>query len=909
MNANSAPGPDGFGGGFYQLCWDIIKEDLQKVVRSFFAGKSLIRPITSTAIVLIPKVPNPATFNQFRPISLSNFCSEIITKILVQRLAGILARIISPVQVGFVKGRSIIDNVLLAQEICHGMKASNEDMILKLDMTKAYDRMDWGCITNVLKRLALCQKWIELVSGTINNIWYSVVVNGESKGFFHSSRGLRQGDPLSPSLFILAAELFSRLLSQKRSLFSQPMGSPGINHLAFADDMVIFTSGKNGGIQEIMEVLETYEKQSGQLINKQKSAFYVHPRAPDENIERIRDISGCQHKNFPFTYLGCPIYEGRKRVEMFNGLMERIAERCKGWHARVLSQGGKAVLIKTILQAMPTHICYAINPPKAIIKHIEKLFSDFFWGKREDKNKYHWGSWKTLARPTKEGGVGFLKMQELVDAASAKLWWNFRRGGTIWCDFMMAKYCRDSHPVVIGWQYKDSHIWRRMAHVRDRVEPQVAWQVERGELNVWWDDWSGKGALASVMNLRGKRKAKEKIKDAVVDNRVNLQRLSGQALGQVQDWNVAMQLTEREDKAIWKPTGKEFTFRTAKELMRESGTHHVGLWCKKIWAKGVPWKMSFLTWRVFMRKLPTDDVLRRMGYQFSSRCSCYLHPGCDELQHIFGTGGTARHVWDYFAKSMGMRVSVRSERHICYEWWKFKWKNRMMEFMAQRLPMLILWELWVNYNHCKYGGGRPSVARIIYKVTKDMAECIQRKWPYWDPLPPNWMIILRKAESFGCVRIVQRSCWVRPGPGAIKINWAVDDEERSCSFFVRNSSGRFCLAGVYTLREGQDLKSLIQEMMRYCWSWCNLKRMEKVSFETNNWRETDLDCLSLQGHQVRMETCLDKVNCVAICLANRCFGLDIIFSKVEGLPRGLEMILALEGVPHFVFFPGVDRIR
>ncbi|XP_031102066.1 secreted RxLR effector protein 78-like [Ipomoea triloba] len=163
---------------------------------------------------------------------------------MVVRLAEVLARVVSPFQSGFVKGRNIVDNILLAQELCHRMSAPNEDVILKLDMTKAYDMMAWECIFKVLRKVGFCEGWIGLVRMSIDNIWYSVIINGTQQGFFRATRGLRQGDPLSPSLFIIAAELLSCLIRDNEVTFTQPMGGPGVHHLAFVDDMLVFTSGK-----------------------------------------------------------------------------------------------------------------------------------------------------------------------------------------------------------------------------------------------------------------------------------------------------------------------------------------------------------------------------------------------------------------------------------------------------------------------------------------------------------------------------------------------------------------------------------------------------------------------------------------------------------------------------------------
>ncbi|WMV41202.1 hypothetical protein MTR67_034587 [Solanum verrucosum] len=271
MNPNSVAGPDGIGGGkFYQTCWSIIKEDSLAAVQSFFCGNTMPKFMTHACLVLLPKNEQPIRFRDLRPISLSNFTNKIISKLLSMRLPTILPLLLSDNQSGFVRGRSITESIMLAQEITHGIKKPQigNNVVIKLDMAKAYDRVSWSFICLVLRRFGFGELLIDLVWRIMSNNWYSIIINGHRHGFFHSTRGLKQGDPLSPALFILGAEVLSRLLNSLHQIpnykgfFMEPKG-PQINHLSFADDVIIFAATDRHSLKLIMDKLGEYEHTSG----------------------------------------------------------------------------------------------------------------------------------------------------------------------------------------------------------------------------------------------------------------------------------------------------------------------------------------------------------------------------------------------------------------------------------------------------------------------------------------------------------------------------------------------------------------------------------------------------------------------------------------------------------------------
>uniref|UniRef100_A0A0V0IEX1 Putative ovule protein n=1 Tax=Solanum chacoense TaxID=4108 RepID=A0A0V0IEX1_SOLCH len=279
-------------------------------------------------------------------------------------------------------------------------------------MTKAYDRVSWKFLIQVLRRFGFSERIIDMIVRLISNNWYSVLMNGKPFGFFQSSRGLKQGDPLSPTLFIIAAEVLTRALNglyenAEFKGFGLPKWSPQINHLSYADDTIIFCSGHPKSMRMMMSVLRRYERVSGQMINIDKSICYLHEKVPITVCNQIKRITGVRQGNFPFTYLGCPIFYGKQNKRHFELLIKKVVKRMAMWQNRLLSYGGRYILISHVLQSKPMYLLSAMNPPVSVLNQLHKLFAKFFWGNATGSKNKHWVSWESMCYPKEEGGVGF----------------------------------------------------------------------------------------------------------------------------------------------------------------------------------------------------------------------------------------------------------------------------------------------------------------------------------------------------------------------------------------------------------------------------------------------------------------------------------------------------------------------
>lgn len=254
IGSNKSPGPDGFGAGFFKATWDIIGGDVVQAAKEFFREGKLLKQVNNTLISLIPKNEMPRDASEFRPIACCNVFYKCLSKILSNRMSLVLPEIVNENQGAFVKGGLLMHNVLIAQELIRLYKRKNvkPSCIIKVDLRKAYDMVDWKFLREALQAYAFPEKTVELIMQCVTSTSFSLNLNGNITGFFQGKRGIRQGDPLSPLLFVLVMEYLTRLFKEeidRGSIKFHPMcEQQEITTLRFADDLLIVCeTEENGG--------------------------------------------------------------------------------------------------------------------------------------------------------------------------------------------------------------------------------------------------------------------------------------------------------------------------------------------------------------------------------------------------------------------------------------------------------------------------------------------------------------------------------------------------------------------------------------------------------------------------------------------------------------------------------------
>lgn len=291
-----SPGPDGLPAVFFQKYWHVLGADIITCVLDFINLHRLPLALNYTFIVLIPKIPKPNRIMEFRPISLCNVIYKIGSKTIANRIKPHMNSVISSTQSAFVPGRLITDNVLVAYEVNHFIHCHSQGkrgyVALKLDVSKAYDRIEWIFLEKVLIKLGFPRTLDDIIMLCISTVSYSFLLNGSQFGSLTPRRGIRQGDPLSPYLFTCCVEAFIHMIEdavsrgQLKGIRISP-SAPNISNLCFADDTILFSQATIQEAECTRAILNKYAAASGQIINMDKSTMVFSPHTSPEVVAAI----------------------------------------------------------------------------------------------------------------------------------------------------------------------------------------------------------------------------------------------------------------------------------------------------------------------------------------------------------------------------------------------------------------------------------------------------------------------------------------------------------------------------------------------------------------------------------------------------------------------------------------------
>ncbi|GAU30401.1 hypothetical protein TSUD_364470 [Trifolium subterraneum] len=593
MHPDKSPGPDGFNPAFYQRFWEQCSDDIFSAASTWLERGYFPTSLNETNICFIPKCDNPTSMKDLRPISLCNVLYKMISKVLANRLKCCLDKCVSQKQSAFVEGRSILDNALIATEVIHALKRKTKgrrgELALKIDISKACDKVDWGFLRGVMTKMGFTDVWI--------------------RGDLHVVRICR--------------------------------GAPEVSHLLFADDCFLFCRANVSEVNELMRILHTYETASGQEVNLVKLEIFISrnmSQAAKEDLSRI---------------LGVKLVLGR-----------------------ALSKAAKEIMIKSVLQAIPSYVM-----------------------------SIHWLARERLACPKAHGGLGFRNFEAFNKAMVAKQVWNIvQNPNSLVAKLIKARYFPRSSLFEAPLGYNPSFAWRSMWQARQILSLGCRWRIGSGvNIRVMHDPWLRGSANrwvpspqpAGVYQLSVRYLLHENYK---AWNIVKVRNLFSKDVAE-KILETPLVSSIREDKVVWEEERNGcYSVKSGYQLaMRNiicSDKYHVmGNW-NGIWKAQAPHKARHLLWRLCRGCLPTRSRLLERRVECTLNC-----PVCDEEiedeLHIFFRCAVARDSWSAAGLSSVLHNATYQQTNVMDR--IFTICSNESSDNVGRVAML-LWCIWHNRN-------------------------------------------------------------------------------------------------------------------------------------------------------------------------------------------------------------------
>ena len=659
-----SPGGDGIQAVFFKNFWDQMGPSVIKLISNAFETNCIPSGLSDSLLALIPKIDPPVGCKDFRLIGLCNTVYKLITKVIANRIKPVLDGLIHPSQTSFVPGRNIQENVVIAKEMAFFFKKSpptRNIMALKIDLSKAYDSLEWGFIRDTLYGFSFPNSLISLIMDCICSPAISLIWNGEVTKAFLPSRGIRQGDPLSPYIFVLCMERVSIMINEKINegnwrpiKLSQDLG---VSHIFYADDVFLFGQASCSNGKVILDVLEEFGKLSGLRVNVTKSLVIFPPKMNHQKRRILAEFLSIKEATSFGKYLGCNILPNKLRRGDYDGLLEKVKNSIRGWQAKFLNMAGRCTLIKVVVTSFPVYGMQTSILPMSVTKEIERDCRKFLWNKVDKTYYMARVSWDRVCKPWMKGGLGLRKPVDWNMAFMAKLGWKIlKEESKLWVNILKVRYWAKKSFLYACAKNHHSPVWRDIFRGRGVLERGLIRRIGDGRtISLWYQWWVGNEPLVRVVTgAIPEYMSHWQVKEIILNGRWDTQKIDHlippDLLKQIREILLAT-VGAGEDDYIWKfEKNGSFSVKSAYYLASSPSIDNSGsgIW-KVIWKQNIPFKYKMLLWNGYHEILPSSFFLSCRIPNFNPQCVLCDQAG-ESLIHLFRDCCVALMLWTEILK-------------------------------------------------------------------------------------------------------------------------------------------------------------------------------------------------------------------------------------------------------------------
>ena len=643
MAKGKSPGPDGYPPEFFVKAWKIVGKDTSAAILSFFEGNYMPRMINSSAIALIPKHSNASHMNHYRPIACCNAIYKCIGKMIAHRMSTVMCSLVSSNQSAFVPTRSLGDNVFLAQALCkdYHLNIGPSRFACKLDVRKAFDTLNWSFILQLLHVMNFPAQFIRWIQTCITTCMYSIKINGALEGYFEAAAGIRQGDPISPYLFVLAMEMlnicFKKVIDGSDFSYHWRCKDLSLTHLIFADDLLVFCKGEQRSISLLLDAINLFSSISGLKLNTSKCTCFFSNVPPEIRVNVLAQ-SGFSEGSLPIIYLGLPLVSRSLKARDCASLISKICKRIEQWTVKFISQAGRLQLIRSILYGIQSFWMRFLFLPPSVEKKIKMILSRFLWSGKLVGTCMHKVSWKDCCLSRAEGGLGLRHIKIWNEAAVLyQLWRIIVKSDSLWIDWIYKYELRRKGFWTMALPSNCSWCWKKILNSRVIARNFICYAPGRhSDFLLWHDPWVNNEPLISqfgtalISALESHTLAK--LHSIQSDDVWSLGPSNYHDVRVLRDLCAAIPI-RGTDRISWTGISSAVSISAIYNVLTPHSSSPP--WLSFVWNKFHIPKYAFTSWLIMRERLPTNDRLINF-HMFLADPFCLLCPGhLESHSHLF----------------------------------------------------------------------------------------------------------------------------------------------------------------------------------------------------------------------------------------------------------------------------------